>query len=110
MRLLLFLVLLLTAGCTLNVFDTSPKKLSYKIFIEPEFNRIRVSGQIESLKEGAYFFALPRTQGFPVTHFVKYLSFSDAGGDLDYQMTDLGEWKVSTTGPTLAFMYHINLQ
>ncbi len=110
MRLVLLTLILLFAGCNSDVFDATPKKLSYHVFVEPELSRIRISGTIEHLKKGTYYFALPRTQGFPSEHFVKYVTFNDASGELAYEMTDLGEWKVHTAGETLTFTYHINLQ
>ncbi len=110
MRLVLLIFLLLLAGCNSDVFDGTPKKLSYEVFVEPDFNRIRIVGNVDHLKKGTYYFALPRTQGFPSEHFVKYVTFSDVKGELDYEITELGEWKIDTAGDSLSFSYHINLQ
>lgn len=111
---LLFLLLIFSivfaAGCNLSAFDTTPRVLSYEVSVEPEMSRIRVTGTIDHLRKGSYYFALPRTQGFPPAHFVKYVEFSDANGRLNAEITDLGEWLIATSGPSVSFTYHINLQ
>ena len=104
------LSLLFVSGCNLTVLDNTPRALSYEVFVEPEMGRIRVAGTVDHLRKGSYYFALPRTQGFPPAHFVKYVDFSDAKGKLNAEITELGEWQITTSESSVSFSYHINLQ
>ncbi len=107
----LFLVAyLFLGGCTGSGYNQQPRALRYEVAVEPDMSRIRITGSVNNLRKGGYYFGLPRTQGFPPAHFVKYVSFSDASGKLEAEVTDLGEWLIYTEGPEVTFTYHINLQ
>lgn len=112
MRCLLFLftVTLFCTGCVGSDSNQLPRFLSYEVAVEPEMSRIRISGTVSNLRKGEYYFGLPRTQGFPPAHFIKYVAFSDPTGDIEAEVTDLGEWLIRTAGPEVNFSYHINLQ
>ena len=71
---------------------------------------MEISGSLDAIRAGTYFFVLPRTQGAPIQHFIRSLEFSDASGVLDYTLTDEKEWRVKTKEESIQFKYSINLR
>jgi|GEM_PF-2115113 len=106
----LLLLLFLPVSCPdSSFFDWSPE-LRYEIHIEPSKNLMEISGSLDAISAGTYFFVLPRTQGAPIQHFIRSLEFSDASGVLDYTLTDEKEWRVRTREESIQFKYSINLR
>lgn len=104
------LITVIGQGCEFTGFSEQPRRLSYEVFVEPDEERIRIAGNVSGLGKNTYHFALPRTQGQPPAHFVKYVSFSDSLGALTADVNELGEWEVWANGLPVSFVYHINLQ
>ena len=106
-RLLLFTLLPFSCPGT-NYSNWSPT-LHYEIRVEPTRNVLEITGSLQNIRPGNYFFILPRTQGAPVRHFVSSIEFSDEQGPLTYSITEQNEWKVKSRGRVITFNYAINL-
>ena len=108
LRLLLLLFLPFTCQ-TPALFTWSPE-VRYEVQIEPTQNRLEITGTLDAIRPGTYFFILPRTQGLPLQHFVRAIDFSDPSGLLEHTLTEKKEWRVKTNEESITFKYVINLR
>ena len=106
----LLLLLFLPVSCpTTPLFVWAPE-LRYEVHVEPSQNKLEITGSLDAIRPGTYFFILPRTQGAPLQHFIRHIEFSDASGPLEYTLTDEREWRVKTKEESISFTYTINLR
>ena len=108
LRLLLFALLPLFSPVS-SSSHWSPR-LSYEIKIEPSQNVLQITGTLADIKSGTYYFILPRTQGYPLRHFIHTIEFYDETGSLGAELTSDNEWKVKTRKKAISYRYTINLQ
>lgn len=106
----LFLLLFLPVSCPYTPSAIWSPELRYEVQIEPSKNLLEISGSLDAIRPGTYFFLLPRTQGVPLRHFIREIEFSDIAGPIEHILTDQREWKVKTKGESITFRYTINLQ
>ena len=85
-----------------------PANLSYEVRIDPGRRFIGVTGRVDGLPSGEYFFVLPRTQGLSPDRFIRDMRFAEGDRMLDAELTELNEWRVRTTGGGVSFSYRID--
>ena len=106
----LLLLLFIPVSCPYTAPSIWSPELRYDVHIEPVKNLIQITGSVDAIRPGTYFFLLPRTQGVPLQHFVRHIEFTDASGPLEYSQTDKKEWRVKTSSESIQFTYTINLR
>ena len=99
---------LFSLQCNIGVLRRSAS-LSYEIYVLPDQHRIDIRGTMTGLRDGDYYFILPQTQGQPARHFIKDLTFRDAGGPVAVQPTLTNEWRVDVESDSISFTYGINV-